>query len=312
VTLNSIVIIHHTGTLIYKCLKSIEHIYCDKVVCSSQPTIFPNVISKYVPHNNPTRKRNEASKLVSGDYISFLDDDVVLEENCLRVMQMYMDKHEEVGMCFATLSKVNGDIDCAGTYLTGTGFLYEKSKQKDIIPYDVLSGKSVCCMIRKDLFHDIGGFDEDFVIYCEETDLSWRVWLQGYKVKQLPYALGTHFAESKEKSKEYYNERYIYFNGCKNYISMLIKNLALCHMPIALINFCLWAFVGLLFVFKSPKKALWIYQGLFWVIKNLPKLIHKRYKIQKGRVFTDAELFPSIFYQPNLSYYFTRIGEYLH
>ena len=176
-SLISIVICHWQGSLIYKCSQSIEHIHCDKVVCSSQPTIFPGVISKYVPHNNPCRKRNEGVKLVDGDYVAFLDDDVVLEKNCLHVMQMYMDKHPNVGMVFATLSKTNGGIDCAGTYLTPIGFLYEQHHQKDIFPYNVLSGKSACCMVRRDVFDLVGGFDEDFVIYGEETDLSWRIWL---------------------------------------------------------------------------------------------------------------------------------------
>jgi len=307
----AVIIIHHTGDLIYKCIKSIQHIHCDKIVCSSQPTIFPGVVSKCVPHNNPARKRNEATKLVSGDYLAFLDDDVYLERSCLQVMQMYLDLHDDVGMCFATLSKTNGEIDCAGTYLLPTGFLLERTEQHGVNPYSSLSGKSSCCMIRKRLFHDIGEFDEDFFIYGEETDLSWRVWLQGFRVAQLPFALGTHYSESKEKELKYYNKHFIFYHGCKNYIMMLVKNLGGTHVLIALVNFVLWSIVGLLFVFKSPTRAIWIFQGLWYNIRHLPQTLRKRNKIQKERAISEDLLFPFIYRHVGLGYYLKRLWEYL-
>ena len=306
----SIIIPHHTGKLIYNCLNSLKDVKAEKIVCSSTPTIFPNVRSIYTPRNEPTHKRNKGVKLSMGDYICFLDDDVKLEPNCIKHMQTYLDWHNDVGMVFGTLSRVDKSIDCFGVWLSWTGFLIENVKTV-IYPLSILSGKGACCIIRKKLFDKLGGFDEDFVIYGEETDLSWRVWLAGYKVMQLPFAKGIHYSESIYKDKSYYNPGYVYYHGCKNYISMLIKNLGLWSMPIALINFCLWAFTGVLFLFKSPKKAFWIFRGLWYNIYNLPKLIQKRNKIQKERVLTDTELFPFIYASTGIKYYVVRLWEYL-
>jgi len=304
----SVVIPHHTGRLIYDCLHSLRDERVEKIVCSSTPTIFPNVRSVYTPLNEPTHKRNKGVKLSMGDYICFLDDDVTLCILCIKNMQRYLDWHNDVGMVFATLFRTDETLDSIGVYLNWTGFLIENTK-RPAYPTPILSGKGACCMIRKKLFDDIGGFDEDFVIYGEETDLSWRVWLAGYKVMQLPFATAIHCAESKDKS--YYNPEYIYYHGCKNYITMLIKNLGLWYMPIALINFCLWAFTGVLFLFKSPKKAFWIFQGLWYNIVNLPHILKKRNKIQKERVLTDTELFPYVYTSTGIKYYMTRLWEYL-
>jgi GT2 family glycosyltransferase len=43
------------------------------------------------------------------------------------------------------------------------------------------------------MFEEIGGFDENYWMYLEDVDLSWRSWIAGYKVLQNPRAIANHF-----------------------------------------------------------------------------------------------------------------------
>jgi GT2 family glycosyltransferase len=57
-------------------------------------------------------------------------------------------------------------------------------------PVASISGCSFA-MPRKVLEH-VGGFDEDFFMYCEDTDLSLRAWLAGYRVVYVPNSVAFH------------------------------------------------------------------------------------------------------------------------
>ena len=37
-------------------------------------------------------------------------------------------------------------------------------------------------LIHRDIFLEVGGFDESFFAYFEDVDLGWRLWLMGYRV----------------------------------------------------------------------------------------------------------------------------------
>jgi GT2 family glycosyltransferase len=57
-------------------------------------------------------------------------------------------------------------------------------------PVDWVSG--ACMLIRRDLFEAIGGFDERFFLYCEDTDLCRRVWDSGHSVRFVSGAVVRH------------------------------------------------------------------------------------------------------------------------
>lgn len=57
-------------------------------------------------------------------------------------------------------------------------------------PCDWASG--ACLLVRRDLLERIGGFDEDFFMYCEDVDLCRRLWDLGQSVVYTPSVVCTH------------------------------------------------------------------------------------------------------------------------
>lgn len=311
----SIIICHHTGNLIYRCLDSLKYANAQIIVvttCENYRKPFPYVSTLHlIPQlNSPTYKRNQGAILAKGEYLCFMDDDVAAAPDCINNMSDYLDNNPNVGMVYALLYKMDDrkTIDTSGSYLTWCGFLYETYIDR-ITAMPILSGKSALCMIRKDLFDKVGKFDEDFVIYGEETDLSWRIWLAGYEIMVLPSAIGYHAFETSLKPRSYYNQRYIHYHGCKNYITMLIKNLPANKLYIVVINAAIWLAISCALWTRSNQGARWIWQGVWYNIKNLKHILWKRRVIQKRASHSTANLYLK---NPPAEYYIGRFREYIH
>lgn len=75
-------------------------------------------------------------------------------------------------------------------------------------------------MIRRAALEDVGLFDGKFFAYCEDVDLSWRMWLNGWKCKVEPKAKYTHYTEGLDAEKDggvqlYYSVRNSFFMHMK-------------------------------------------------------------------------------------------------
>ncbi len=86
---------------------------------------------------------------------------------------------------------------------------------------EIFWATGACLFIRADLFHKLGGFDEDFFAHMEEIDLCWRLKHEGYKIMVCPqsvvYHVGGGTLPKKSSFKTYLNMR--------NNITLLYKNL---------------------------------------------------------------------------------------
>jgi len=64
------------------------------------------------------------------------------------------------------------------------------------------------CLIRRSALDAVGYLDEDFFMYGEDVDLSWRMWLAGYKCLYVPEAVCQHHYGDKEN----YSVRRLYYH----------------------------------------------------------------------------------------------------
>lgn len=270
----------------------------------------------------PAVGRNRGAKLAKGKYLIFLDNDTKVEKNFISELTKVLEPDNSIGAGQAKLLRMGTDnlYDCAGDYLGPLGFLIERSRgSKDTGQFDyitdILSAKSAASIIRKELFDRIGGFDEDYYMYLEETDLSWRVWLSGYRVVFIPGARVYHaFNTPKKDFKRYYPKYIVRYYGCRNYISTLIKNL---NYPglirILPLHLCCWTLLSCFFALKGDfYDSFLILKGIGWNILNIASLIKKRGFINTNiRKATDAHILSRIMEQKNISYYSGKGFAYL-
>jgi O-antigen biosynthesis protein len=149
-----------------------------------------------------SKANNQAVSIARGEYILFLNPDTVMPEDFLQRTVTYMDTHPDAGALgpriidgkgqFAPDSKKSfPSLSVAIFKTTGINKLFSKSPyinkyyavhiaEHEIAAVDVLSG---CCMLVRSKAMTVAGgpFDEDYFMYCEDVDLSYRIQKAGYK-----------------------------------------------------------------------------------------------------------------------------------
>lgn len=148
----------------------------------------------------------------TGRYVLFLNSDTQVTEGALKAMVDYADANPDVGILGPKLLNADGSLQysCRQYPNLATGFLHNTPlgrllpKNRFAADYlmknwdhatprnvDWVSGAAL--MIRRTLLDQIGGFDEDYYMYCEDVDLCWRANHADSRVTYLPDAIIYHY-----------------------------------------------------------------------------------------------------------------------
>jgi len=267
------------------------------------------VISKFKKENRikiinlnnnigPARARNIGVKKSTGKYLFFLDIDTEIFKDTLYKVVSFLNKNEHIGaLSPMVLNKNLKTIDAVGHYLTPFGFPYEIGVGSFIKQYSkqkiIFGAKTAALVVPRAVFQKIGGFDRDYLIYGEDTDLCWRIWLSGKKVIYFSGARLVHYQKSSLTNS---TRRRVYYEGSKNNLSNIIKNadvrIVVFMVPLYLLG---WILISVkLFIKMDLSNFLLVYKGLFWNIVNLKRILKKRshsrtncYKIPTKILFGD-------------------------
>lgn len=146
------------------------------------------------------RNCNNAAQFARGSYILFLNNDTQVQENWLEPLIDLMKKDAGVGMVGSKLIYADGYLQEAGGILWKDASAWNYGNRQNpndsefnyVHEADYISGAAV--MIRRNLWEEIGGFDERFApAYCEDSDLAFEVRKHGYKVMYQPKSVVVHF-----------------------------------------------------------------------------------------------------------------------
>lgn len=197
----------------YKCLMSIEKYTKDvpyEVIIADDVSFDgTKFIDGYVENVRVNRNLkntgfllncNNAAKIARGKYILFLNNDTEVTENWLSSLVDLIESDNSIGMVGSKLVYPDGRLQEAGGVIlsNGTGRNYgggddpEKPQYNYVRDVDYISGASI--MLSKQLWEQIGGFDERYVpAYCEDSDLAFEVRKAGYRVVYQPKSVITHY-----------------------------------------------------------------------------------------------------------------------
>jgi hypothetical protein len=86
----------------------------------------------------------------------------------------------------------NGGGRDRGTYVHNDEVFYETDAGQYGKLEEVFAACGASYLMRREMIEDVGLLDDDFFIYYEDTDLSWRARLRGWKVVYSPHAYVRH------------------------------------------------------------------------------------------------------------------------
>lgn len=229
--------------------------------------IHPINFTKGDVNGSASVARNVGAKKAKGKLLFFLDHDTIIAPNCLSEIHNFFSK-KDVGAVQCKLLAANGSIDSLGHFISYVGFPYEirdemeNDKNK---PIKVLGAKTAGLVIRASVFKKVDGFDEDYIISAEDTDISWRIWLAKSSLYCLPTAKVIHYASNQKPQTPQYRERILY-EGSKNLINMIIKNADMYRLSFLLpLNVLTWIGLSIKYLFMADfQSALAIYKGIVW------------------------------------------------
>lgn len=139
---------------------------------------------------------NRIIEATSTPLIAFLNNDASPESGWLAALEAAAESHPAYGM-FASRMVFAHDpaiINSAGISLDRAGIAWDRHiGDLDAGPTTEVFGPSAgAALFRRDLFEDIGGFDESFFAYLEDVDLAWRARLAGWRCLYVAEATVQH------------------------------------------------------------------------------------------------------------------------
>lgn len=142
---------------------------------------------------------NEGIRCTKGELVFLLNNDVVLDKNCLEELYKASMEFPSISF-FATkmlFRNITGFINAVGDsfgvdgYARNIGIGEPDNGQYDRVR-EVFSACAGAALYRRSLFEEIGLFDEDFFLILEDIDLGFRAQLAGHRCYYIPTALVQH------------------------------------------------------------------------------------------------------------------------
>lgn len=193
------------------------------------------------------KANNLGTKYAAGDYVFFLNPDTVLMNNAVKILWEEMKNNPDMGCTGGNLYTPErmpcpsfclrfDDLGTEKRYASWRYLMLSKAEQKlyrkhlalqirrkdfndtnQKIEVAYIFGADM--MVKKKLFEQLGGFDEDFFMYAEEEELSWRIKKRGEKIYNIPQAKIIHLEGATLEKQHDFNEKQftLRINGTMTY-----------------------------------------------------------------------------------------------
>ncbi|HZO56958.1 MAG TPA: glycosyltransferase family 2 protein [Bryobacteraceae bacterium] len=161
-------------------------------------TADPRVTLIESPHNLGFGAAiNLGAKRTSARYIATLNDDAVAGEHWIERLVEALDYTPAAGMAASrVLLAGTHTLDSAGMLLCADGSSKQRGHRAPETAFvqqeEVLCPSGSAALYRRELFDTLGGFDEKFFLYCEDSDLGLRARWAGWSCVYVPEARVDH------------------------------------------------------------------------------------------------------------------------
>lgn len=244
---------------------------------------------------------NKAVEAYDSTWICFLNNDVRVHPDWLSNLLHAARKIE--APCFTShlLDWQGKHTQFAGGWINLFGKGFEDTKVKSDRPYEIFFPCGCGMMIRRDVFRNVGGFDDDYFMIYEDVDLGWRMRLFGFPVYFVPDAFVLHRGHA-SLDRMPYTQKAIYYE--RNSLATLYKNLAddslSVVLPLALREALMRAkgIGGIGVPVRYSPDGVAVMDGVSEFLCQLPMWKKKRETVQSYRHVGDEEIFRNFFPDP--------------
>jgi len=255
---------------------------------------YPEVRLVKLPTNRGlTGGANAGIQVTRGEIIALLNNDTEADPRWLRELHCALEADPGAGMAASKMLLFDRRdvIHSAGDFYRADGVpgnrgVWERDEGQFDGTRRVFGACGGAAAYRWAMLEEIGLFDEDFFMYCEDVDLDWRAQLAGYPCAFAPRAIVYHrlSATGGGETASYYCGRNFIFVIVKDIPTPLLKKywwrITLAQLRIAWEALCAWR--G-----KAARARL---RGQLAALCHLPLMLRKRREIQRARRVSSEHL----------------------
>lgn len=165
---------------------------------------------------------NLGLKKATGKFILLLNSDTLLEKDTIHKMLKFMEENPQIGVATCRVEFPDGSLDPAChrgfptpwaslSYFLGLEKLFPKSRLFGQYhlgylpidkPHEIDSPSGAFYFLRREVIEKVGFLDEDYFMYGEDLDWSYRIKQAGFKIFYYPGAKITHFKKQSGRASE--------------------------------------------------------------------------------------------------------------
>ena len=158
-----------------------------------------------------TGGHNLAIREGKGRHILLLNSDAFMHEGSIRTLMKFIHEHPDAGILGPKLLNGDGTLQYScrrfpnpmaalfrntllGRFFPNTksvgDYLMKEFDHEAVITVDWVSGAAL--LVTEEALKKLKGLDPSYYMFCEDVDICWRAWEEGFKVYYVPQSVVTH------------------------------------------------------------------------------------------------------------------------
>lgn len=232
----------------------------------------------------------EGLRHASGKHIALLNSDTIASPAWLESLVDAMEADPGVGICASKLIVAGTDIiDSAGDGFSSFGRAFKRGEGLPSSAYlrqeYIFGACGGAVLLTRNMIDEVGFLDEDFFIYFEDVDLSFRSQLAGFKCLFVPQAVVEHKVGGSSRKVPHIAA----FYSVRNDKILKVKNIPLGIAARYFHFFLLNELISLAYHIRVGRLISYI-KGNLAFIALLPDCLRKRAHIMRGKKVSNSYL----------------------